>query len=146
VLERSPDSAGALKFHLPEGNPSFVRWVGLTMRAFAAPVIRDFGRSTNRPVMSRDPEEEKRCCAYSGLQRPSALDNDIAEPSQWRWRRAALGIRRCEIFFSEGGCCYFIITGEVLSCQKKWIIRPAPVGRCRRSLYREEDVQQIGVY
>jgi len=49
------------------------------MRSFAAPVVRDFGRSTKRPVMSRDSEEEKGCCAYSGLQGHLLLDNDIAE-------------------------------------------------------------------
>jgi hypothetical protein len=40
-----------LKFHLPEGNPSLARRVGLTMLASAAPVTRFFGRSTNRPVI-----------------------------------------------------------------------------------------------
>src|SRR5262249_1658537 len=35
------------------------------------------------------------------------------------------------------------VAGKVLSCPKKWIIRPAPA---RRFLYCEKDVQQIGVY
>jgi len=51
---KKPRLRRGLKCHLPEGNPSLARRVALTMRAFAARVTRFFGRSTNRPVVSRD--------------------------------------------------------------------------------------------
>jgi hypothetical protein len=44
-----PTGSGLQEFHLPEGNPSLARRIGVTMLLSAAPVTKCFGRSTNRP-------------------------------------------------------------------------------------------------
>jgi hypothetical protein len=51
---KKPRLSRGFKVIIFQREPGPVRVGRLTMRAFAAPVTRFFGRSTNRPVMSRD--------------------------------------------------------------------------------------------